>query len=284
MVKLFKRLNAEKAAVLASLFIICILSTFVFLGDLIVPNSPTQANLQDRLKPPAWQGGGIMKYPLGTDSLGRCILSRIISGTKYTLGIAIISILISAFIGVTGGLVSGFAGGFVDTAIMRFVDLSLAFPILVLGMLLAVTLGPSVSTLIIILVIIQWARFARQVRGEALSLKETDFVAQARVAGCSSVRIVFRHLLPNVMNTVLVLMTLQVGWAILMESGLSFLGAGMPPPKPGWGLMVANGMEYVATAWWVSLVPGFAIMVAVLAFNTLGDSLRDWLDPRLRQL
>ena len=225
-----------------------------------------------------------MKYPLGTDSVGRCMLSRLISGTKYSMGISILSIVISALIGVTVGLLSGFLGGLVEAVLMRLVDLLIAFPIIILGLLLGLALGPSVSTLIIVLVIVQWSRFARQIRGEALSLKEADFVQQARVTGCSTARIILRHLLPNVMNTILVLMTLQVGWAIVVESSLSFLGAGIPPPTPGWGLMVSNGREYIATAWWASLLPGAAIMITVLAFNTVGDWMRDRLDPRLRQL
>jgi peptide/nickel transport system permease protein len=167
---------------------------------------------------------------------------------------------------------------------MRLVDLLISFPMILLGLLAAITLGQSAFTLMSVLVVAQMARFARQVRGEALALRETDFVAIARVEGCSSTHIIVRHLLPNVMNTVLVLMTLQVGWAILVESSLSFLGAGMPPPAPAWGLMVADGRDYITRAWWVSLLPGVAIMVAILAFNTLGDWIRDKYDPRLRQL
>lgn len=283
MIKL-TNLNMERVVVFISIVIIFILVILAFFGDLIVPHSPTRGVLLDRLQPPFCQEGGSMVYPLGTDSVGRCILSRIISGVKYSLGISIVSIIISALIGVPLGLISAFFGGGVDAVVMRLVDVGMAFPMIILGLLLGMALGPSVSTLLIVLIFCQWSRFARQVRAEALSLKETDFVAQARVAGCPAARIITRHLLPNVMNTVMVLMTLQVSWAILVESSLSFLGVGIPPPTPGWGLMVADGREYIATAWWVSLIPGLAIMITCLAFNMVGDWVRDRLDPRLRQL
>jgi len=279
-----KRLNTESVVVFTCIFIILILVIFAFFGDLIVPHSPTHGVLLDRLQPPFWQEGGSMKYPLGTDSVGRCILSRIISGVKYSLGISIVSIVISALIGVPMGLISGFFGAGVDAVVMRLVDLGMAFPMIILGLLLSIALGASVSTLLIVLVFCQWSRFARQVRAEVLSLKETEFVALARVAGCSSARIISRHLLPNVTNTVLVLMTLQVSWTILVVASLSFLGAGIPPPQPGWGLMVADGREYLSTAPWVSMMPGLAIMITVLSFNTVGDWIRDRLDPRLQQL
>jgi peptide/nickel transport system permease protein len=284
MIKLAKQFNMENITVFISIFIIFTLIILVFFGDLITPHSPTHSIVQDRLKPPFWQEGGSLKYPLGTDSVGRCLLSRIIAGTKYSLGVSVISILISGLIGVLIGMVSGFYGGLVDGVIMRMVDFIVAFPIIVLGLLVAMSFGSSVVTLISVMVIVQWARFARQVRGEVLSIKETDFVAQARVAGCSSSRIIFRHLFPNVTNTVLVLATLQVAWAILVEASLSFLGAGLPPPIPEWGLMVADGMEYITRAWWVSLIPGMAIMMSVLAFNIMGDWIRDRLDPKLRQI
>jgi len=276
--------RAQAISVWFSLGVIVILTFFALFGDFIVPNSPIHGTLMDRLKPPLWAPGGTSKYPLGTDAVGRCILSRIISGTKYALGVSVISILISTAIGVTFGLMSGYFGGIADTIVMRLVDLLISFPMILLGLLAAITLGQSAFTLTSVLVVAQVARFARQVRGEALALREADFVAIAHVAGCSSTHIIIRHLLPNVMNTVLVLMTLQVGWAILVESSLSFLGAGIPPPAPAWGLMVADGRDYITRAWWVSLLPGIAIMVTILAFNTLGDWIRDKYDPRLRQL
>jgi peptide/nickel transport system permease protein len=276
--------NMERVAIYLSMSIIVVLTILVFLGDSIAPHSPTEGIIQDRLLPPVWQNGGSKKYLLGTDSLGRCILSRTMSGAKYSLVISVVSVVLSAVIGVSAGLISGFLGGVAGSVIMGVVDLLLAFPTLVLGLLLGITLGPSMSTMIIVMVIAQWARFTRQVHGEVLSLKESDFVAYAHMCGCSSARIILRYLLPNVMNTVLVFMSLQVGWTIIFESSLSFLGAGIPPPLPGWGLMVADGREYITRAWWVSLIPGGAIMITILAFNTMGDWVRDRLDPHLRQL
>lgn len=284
LVELAKRLEIQKMVLFFAFFIIVILIILAFFGDLIVLHSPIRGDLRASLQSPFWLKGGTMTYPLGTDSVGRCILSRIMSGAKYSLGVSAVSIIISALIGVTLGLVSGFLVGLVDTVIMRIVDLAVAFPMIILGLILALTRGASISTLIIALVIVQWARFARQVRGEALSLRETEFVAQARVAGCSGARIIWRHLFPNITSTVLVLMTLQVGWSIIAMSSLSFLGAGIPSPKPGWGLMVAEGREYIATAWWISLMPATAILLTVLSFNIVGDWIRDRLDPRLRQL
>jgi peptide/nickel transport system permease protein len=167
---------------------------------------------------------------------------------------------------------------------MLLSDLFIAFPVMLLGLLMAITVGASFLTLVVTLVIIQWPRFARQIRGEVLALREAEFVAQARLAGAPTFKIILRHLLPNVMNTVLVLMTLQVGWAIIIESSLSFLGAGIPQPAPAWGSMVADGREYLQKAWWVSLVPGLAILITVLCFNTIGDWIRDRLDPKLKVL
>jgi len=283
-IKLGKRINIEGLTIFTALSIVVILLFLALFGDLIVPHDPTECVLQARLLPPFWLKGGSMKYALGTDPVGRDLLSRTIVGAKYSLGVSIVAVILSALIGVTVGMVSGFVGGIVDAIIMRFADLAIAFPMIILGLLMGITLGPSVPTLITVLVIVQWARFARQVRGEVLSIKETDFVAQARVAGCSTARMILRHIFPNVTNTLLVLMTLQVGWSIIVESSLSFLGAGIPPPTPGWGLMVAYGRDYLISAWWVSLVPGTAIMITILAFNTIGDWVRDRLDPRLRQL
>lgn len=276
--------RVESAMVIAAFTIAAIVFALALFGDFLVPNPPAQASLLERLKPPAWLDGGSWTYPLGTDSLGRCILSRIMSGAKYAIGISVLSIILSAILGVALGLVSGYFGGWLDAVIMRLVDLTLAFPLLLLGLMVAMTLGQSSLTLLTVLVFVQTGRFARQIRGEALLLQGTDFVALARIADCSTARILWRHLLPNVTNTVLVLMTLQVGWAIVVESSLSFLGAGIPSPAPGWGLMVADGRDYLERAWWVSGLPGAAIMLTVLAFNTIGDWLRDRLDPRLRQM
>lgn len=282
--RFMRGVDVAKIQAIVCMAIIAILVCFALFGALIAPYPYDHSNLTKRLLPPFWLEGGSLTFPLGTDSLGRDMLSRIILGTKYSLGVAVISIVVSTLIGVGLGLVSGYLGGVTDSILMRISDLFIAFPVMLLGLLLAIFMGAKFLTLVITLTIIQWGRFARQVRGEALALREAEFVSQARLAGASTTKIVLRHLLPNVMNTVLVLMTLQVGWAIVMESSLSFLGAGIAPPAPAWGSMVANGREYLSTAWWVSLVPGLAILVTVLSFNAIGDWIRDRLDPRLRQL
>jgi peptide/nickel transport system permease protein len=182
------------------------------------------------------------------------------------------------------GLVSGYFGRWIDTVIMRLTDTMLSLPIILIALLFAVSLGPSFTNLIIVLGLVMWARFARLVRGEVLTWKEREFVALAKVGGCSPLRIMLRHIFPNLVNPLMVLATLQVGWVIIVESSLSFLGAGIPPPAPSWGSMIADGRGYVATAWWLSLFPGLALVLAVLSVNMLGDWLRDHLDPRLRNL
>jgi len=212
------------------------------------------------------------------------VLSRIIYGARVSLRVSIEGILVSGFIGTALGLISGYFGGRVDALIMRLVDISLGLPIILVALVFVSALGPSFSTVIAVISILLWARYARQVRGETLSIKERDFIARARVAGASHFRIMFRYILPNVVNTLIVLATLQVGFVIIFESSLSFLGAGIPRPTPAWGLMVADGRELIVTAWWISMFPGIAIMLTVLSFNLVGDWLRDHLDPKLKNI
>ena len=182
------------------------------------------------------------------------------------------------------GLVAGYYGGRVDMILMRLADSTLAFPIILFGILLVVTLGGNLYNIVIAIALVLWARYARVIRGEVLSIKSRDFIDRARVVGCSTPRIVLMHIFPNTINTLLVLLTLQVGWVIIVEASLSFLGAGIPPPTPAWGAMIASGREYVDTAWWVSSFPGIAIMLTVISFNLFGDWLRDTLDPKLRNV
>jgi peptide/nickel transport system permease protein len=198
--------------------------------------------------------------------------------------VSIEGIIVSGLIGTSLGLIAGYFGGRVDALIMRLVDISLGLPIILVALVFVAALGPSFSTVIAVITILLWARYARQVRGEVLSIKERDFIARARVAGASHFRIMFRYLLPNVVNTLIVLATLQVGFVIIFESSLSFLGAGIPRPTPAWGLMVADGRELIVTAWWISMFPGIAIMLTVLSFNLVGDWLRDHLDPKLKNI
>jgi peptide/nickel transport system permease protein len=229
------------------------------------------------------RGAGSTKYLLGTDHLGRDMLSRIIHGARISLIIASITLGIGGAIGTTLGLGAGYFGGWVDELVMRIVDIFLALPLILVALVLVVALGSSFGLIVGVLVLFIWVRFARQIRGEVLQLKTTDYVALAKVAGASTPRILFVHLFPGIVNTLIVVATLQVSIVILAESGLSFLGAGVPPPTPAWGSMVANGRDVLADAWWISTMPGVAILLTVLSLNLFGDWLRDRLDPKLRQ-
>jgi peptide/nickel transport system permease protein len=254
------------------------------LAPLVAPYDPLKGSLANRLRPPVWQQGGSIDYPLGTDKLGRDILSRIIYGARVSLAVSLAAIVVGGVLGTALGLTSGYFGGRVDAVIMRLVDISLSFPTILVALVLVAAVGPSFGTVITVVVVFLWARYARLVRGETLAIKERDFIARARVAGASHMRIMGRYIFPNVVNSLVVLATLQVGYVILLESTLSFLGAGLPRPTPAWGLMIADGRELIVTAWWVSMFPGLAIMLTVLALNLLGDWLRDHLDPKLRNV
>jgi peptide/nickel transport system permease protein len=266
-----------------SFLIIATLVVVAALAPWIAPHSPTAQSLADKLTPPVWQDGGTTKYWLGTDALGRDVLSRLVHGARVSLAVAAAALIIGGGIGLGLGVLAGYLGGRVDSVIMRVVDATLTFPTILIALLLAVSLGQGLRTIIIAIAVIIWARFARVVRGEVLAVRARDFVALARVHGCSHVRIMLVHIVPNVLNTFMVLLTLHIGFVIIVEASLSFLGAGIPPPTPSWGQMVADGRGHIASAWWLSVVPGVAIMLIVLAFNLFGDWLRDWLDPRLRQ-
>jgi peptide/nickel transport system permease protein len=216
--------------------------------------------------------------------MGRDILSKIIYGARISVIIAGISILVSGAIGTVLGLVAGYFGGWADAIIMRLVDISLSIPIVLFALVLASVLGPSQITVVTVVVVLLWSRYARLIRGETLTVVIQDYILRAKVSGSSDMRIIFKHVLPNVANSLLVLATLQVGFVIILEATLSFLGAGIPRPTPAWGLMVADGRDLVISAWWVSLFPGIAIMLVVLGMNLLGDWLRDRLDPKQRQI
>jgi peptide/nickel transport system permease protein len=263
------------------------LSIFVVAGltaPLISPHNPERGDIRSRLQPPAWSEGGSTEYLLGTDHLGRDMLSRVIYGARISLVVVAVTLGIGGTIGVVLGLVSGYYGGWVEELIMRLVDIKLAIPTILLALVLVLALGQSFLIIVVILAIAIWPRFARNTRGEVLQLKTMDYVALAKVSGASTPRILFKHIFPGVVNTLIILATLEVGIVILLESTLSFLGAGVPPPTPAWGSMVADGRDRMAVAWWISTMPGVAIMLVVLSMNVFGDWLRDKLDPRLRQL
>jgi peptide/nickel transport system permease protein len=228
---------------------------------------------------------GSTKFLLGTDHLGRDVLSRVIYGARISLIVSIVTLAVGGSIGVTMGLAAGWYGGIVDEVLMRLVDIKLAIPLILIALVLVITLGQSLWIIVTVLCLFIWPRFARQVRGEVLQLKHMDYVSLAKVSGASTARILFIHIFPGTINTLIVVATLQVGIVILLESTLSFLGAGVPPPTPAWGSMVSDGRDKLAGGvWWISTFPGVAIMVTVMSLNLFGDWLRDTLDPRLRQL
>ncbi len=254
------------------------------LAPWVSPADPQEQSLRNRFRPPVWEAAGSWQRPLGTDRLGRDLLSRILWGSRVSLAAGVLTVLLATVVGAAVGLVAGYYGGRVDVALMRVTDATMSFPVILLALILAVTVGPSFVNVVVAIAVILWARYARVIRGQVLTLMGLDFIAQARLAGAGAWRIITRHLLPNTLNTLVVLVTLQIGYVIIVEASLSFLGAGIPPPTPAWGSMIAEGREFVTSAWWVSSFPGLAILLVVLAFNLLGDWLRDTLDPKLRQL
>ena len=248
----------------------------------IAPWDPGRQMLIKRLRPPAWQARGLREHPLGTDHLGRDILSRILYGGRISLGVGLSAVTLSCLIGVTLGLLTGFHGGRTDAFIMRVVDVFLAIPYILLAMGVVFALGPSLLNVILVMAVTRWVQFARIVRADVLSIREREFVSGARARGNRSMRLLLRHVLPNALTPIIVVATLELAFMIIYESALSFLGLGVQPPTPTWGWMLSDGRNYVATAWWLATFPGLAIMLTVLAVNLLGDWLRDTLDPRLK--
>ena len=253
-------------------------------GPLIAPHSPGAINLPVVLSPPVWAEGGSAEYLLGTDNLGRDILSRIIDGARVSVTVALYAIVLSGSIGAVLGMAAGYFGGWVDSVISRLIDVQMSVPAIPLAMLFAAVLPPGEGMVILIIVLTYWTWYARIVRGDVLSLRERDFIALAKIAGVSTPVIFLRHLTPNLLNTLLVLATLQFGSVIVFEAGLSFLGLGIQPPQVSWGGMLADGRNFIEVAWWLITMPGIAIMAACLASNVLGDWLRDTFDPQRRQL
>jgi peptide/nickel transport system permease protein len=267
------------ALILGSIALVAIFANF------LAPHNPEIGSLTARFKPPFWQTGGTTKYLLGTDQLGRDVLSRLIFGARVSMVVGFTAVIFAGTVGTTLGIISGYLGGWVDQVIMRVTDTWLALPALMFAIFLAAIVGPSMWNIVIILGLVYWTRYARVIRGEVLSLKEREFVRLAIVAGCSKSTIMYRHILPNVINSAIVIGTLMLGVVIITEASLSFLGVGVPPPQAAWGLMLSDGKQSLMVGrWWLSVLPGLCIMLMVLSANVLGDWLRVKLDPQLRQL
>ena len=266
-------------AILAAIALVAIFA------NVLAPYDPEIGTLTARFRPPAWQVGGNSEHLLGTDHVGRDVLSRLIFGARVSMVVGFTAVVVAGVIGTWLGILSGYLGGWVDQVIMRITDTWLALPALTFAIFLAAIVGPSEMNIVIILGAVYWTRYARVIRGEVLSLKEREFVRLAIVAGCSTRTIMGRHILPNVLNSAIVLGTLMLGVVIVTEAALSFLGVGVPPPKPAWGLMLADGKKGLMVGyWWLTVLPGMCIMLMVLSANLLGDWLRVKLDPQLRQL
>jgi len=270
---------------LIPVLILGVVAFVAIFANVLAPHNPEIGSLTARFKPPFWQTGGSTKYLLGTDQLGRDVLSRLIFGARVSMVVGFTAVIFAGAVGTTLGIVSGYLGGWVDQVIMRVTDTWLALPGLMFAIFLAAIVGPSMWNIVIILGLVYWTRYARVIRGEVLSLKEREFVRLAIVAGCSKPTIMWRHILPNVINSAIVIGTLMLGVVIITEASLSFLGVGVPPPQAAWGLMLSDGKQSLMVGrWWLSVLPGLCIMLMVLSANLLGDWLRVKLDPQLRQL
>lgn len=262
------------AALLVLLLALAVAEPWLGLPD------PTRGDLRARMVAPTLSWTSLGAHPFGTDQLGRDILSRIIAGSRVTLAIAGSAVLLGGVVGVLLGLVAGYFGGWWDRILMRLVDIQLAFPLMLLALLVVAALGPSLHNLIAVLALTSWVRYARIIRAQVLSVREREFVQAVVGMGAGHVRILLRHVMPNVLTPALVVATLELARTIVLEAGLSFLGLGVQPPSPSWGRMLADGRTYIASAWWIITLPGLALMLTVLSVNLLGDWLRDWLDPK----
>ena len=270
---------------LVPVLILLFIALVAVFANVLAPYDPQVGSLALRYRPPAWQDGGSMAHLLGTDHVGRDVLSRLIFGARVSMIVGITAVLFAGSVGTLLGIVSGYLGGWADQVVMRVTDAWLALPALTFAIFLAAIVGPSELNIIVILGLVYWTRYARVIRGEVLSLKQREFVRLAIVAGCPKHVIMWRHILPNVINSAVVLGTLMLGVVIVTEAALSFLGVGVPPPKPAWGLMMADGKQGLMVGhWWLTVLPGICIMLMVLSANLLGDWLRVKLDPQLRQL
>lgn len=268
-------------------FSVVLLSLLVFVGvfaPLIAPDNPIRPVLAERNAHPFWYFDEEHTRFLGADQLGRDVFSRLVHGARISLIVVSVSMVTGLIVGSAMGLVSGYFGGLIDEVLMRIVDVWLSIPFILLAMVATIIFGQSFTVLVLLLALFSWVPFVRMVRAETLSLKERDYIAMSKVVGGSTYRILLRHILPGTINTIMVIASLRVGQLIMVESILSFLGAGIPPPTPSWGVMINDGRAYINDAWWISFFPGIAIVLIVLAANFFGDWMRDHFDPRLRQI
>ena len=264
----------------AVVLVLIVLSAVV--APWISPHDPLAVNIRHRLAPPAWMEHGSSAHPLGTDQVGRDLLSRMIHGGRVSLVVGISAVLISATIGVLLGLSAGYFGGNTDWLIMTFVNVMLSFPFVLLALAVIAVLGPSLLNMIFVLGVAGWPIYARVVRAETMAIREREFVLAGRALGMKHLRLVFRQIVPNLMSVIVVIATLQVAQVIILESFLSFLGLGIQPPTPAWGNMLGEGRVYMLNSWWIATFPGLAIFVTTLMINLMGNALRDWLDPHLK--
>ena len=279
-IRLFRRSKLN----LVGAFIVLIIIVLAIAAPLVAQHDPIKQDLMQSLRPPAWEENGSLEHVLGTDQYGRDIWSRIVYGTRVTLAAAFMAALGAAIFGTTLGLIAGYFGGRTDALVMRVVDIQLGFPLVLLALTLVAILGASLQNLVIAMAVTGWMIYTRVVRGTVFSLKEQEFVTAARATGASDARIIRKHILPNVITPVLVLITLEMARLVLMEASLSYLGLGVPPPTPTWGRMLSESRDYMIVAYWIVVFPGLAIMLTILGINFLGDGLRDALDPKLRSL
>jgi len=281
--KVLRKLLENKWAVFGLIMVLGVIFSAV-LAPLISPHDPILQDVEKRLFPPVWQEGADPNSLLGTDHLGRDIVSRLIYGARISIVVSVSAVALSAVLGTLIGLFSGFYGGKVDNIFMRLADVQLAFPFILLAIAIIAVLGPNLQNIILTMGITGWVIYARVVRAEVLSLREKEFITSVRALGGSNGRIIFKHLFPNVVPPIIVIVTLEMARMIIMEAALSFLGLGIQPPTPPWGGMLADGRVYLVTSWWLATFPGVVIMLVVLGINLLGNWLRDMLDPRLTQL
>jgi peptide/nickel transport system permease protein len=278
--RVLQRLLGKPGAIF-SLVVLAVFVVCAVLPDLIAPQDPYAQSLTRRLRPPSFMERGLEGFLLGTDQLGRDLLSRIVHGARVTLLVAVLAVSVSGLIGIVAGLAAGFLGGRTDALVLRLIDMQLAFPVVLLVIAIVAVVGPSIINLIILMGLSAWPRFARIVRGAVLSVRTLEFVDAARSIGASRARIVAAHILPNITSAIIVYASFELARMILLEATLSFLGLGIQPPTPTWGGMINDGRAYLSISWSVSLFPGIAIALVILAFNLLGDELRDALDPQL---